>query len=132
MTTTPTRRRGASPADRPGPGRPTALGLASVLVPPGAWLASLGASYAVQDFTCAAFSSAARPGPDTTVLVLILVGNAVLLLLTVLAGVVGWRQWRTGRTVVRFLGVVGAGLAALFGLGIVMIALPPLFLEVCP
>lgn len=141
MTETPTRRAGdtgAAPARRTGDddsgraGRATTLAVLSVLLPPAAWLVSLAASYVLQDFTCSAFANAGRPGPGDTLLVLLLVGNALLLALTVLAGIVGWRQWRSGRSTVRFLGLVGAGLSVFFGLGILMIGLPPLFLEVCP
>lgn len=132
MTSRPTTRRGASAARRPGPDRGTALALASVVVPPLAWIMSLAASYVIQDFTCTNFASAGRPGPDGPVLWLILGLNAVLLILAVLAGAAGWRQWRTGHRTVRYLGLVGAGASLLFVLGIVLIAMPPLFLEVCP
>ena len=112
--------------------RGTLLAVASVVVPPLAWLSSLAASYVVQDFVCSAFESAARPGPDGTLLVLILVGNALLLVLTVLAGWAGWVRWRRGARGERFLGLVGLGTMPFFALGIILIALPPLFLEVCP
>lgn len=111
--------------------RGTQLAVASVLVPPLAWLTSLVLSYGTQDFTCSIFESAARPGPGGAVLVLSLVGNALLLVLTLLAGWAGWTRWRGGRRTERFLGLVGVGTMPFFALGIVLIALPPLFLEVC-
>lgn len=124
----PSRREQRHPALQRG----TLLAVASVVVPPLAWLTALVLSYGTQDFTCSIFESAARPGPGGAVLVLVLVGNALLLVLTVLAGWAGWRQWRTGRRTERFLGLVGVGAMPFFALGIVLIALPPLFLEVCP
>ena len=112
--------------------RGTLLAVASVVVPPLAWLSSLAASYVVQDFVCSAFESAARPGPDGTVRVLITIINVLLLVLTVLTGWAGWTRWRHGSGGERFLGLVGAGMTPVFVLGIVLIALPPFLLEVCP
>lgn len=128
----PDRRRHREPEHGRVVDRGTLIAVASVVVPPLAWLGSLAASYTVQDFTCSAFASAARPGPDGTVLVLLLVGNALLLVLTALTGWGGWTRWQKGSRGERFLGLVGAGMTPVFLLGIVLIALPPLFLEVCP
>lgn len=108
------------------------MAVASVIVPPLAWLTSLVSSYGVQDFTSSAFASAARPGPDGPVLGMVLGANALLLALTLAAGWVGWLRWRDGRGVARFLGLVGLGSTPFFAFGIILIALPPLFLEVCP
>lgn len=108
------------------------MAIASVVVPPLAWLTSLVSSYGVQDFTCTAFASAARPGPDGAVLGMVLAANGLLLVLTLLTGWFGWLRWRHGRRSERFLGLVGVGAMPFFALGIILIALPPLFLEVCP
>lgn len=114
------------------PGRARAMAVTGIVLPPLAWLTSLALSYLVQDFTCSAYESAARPGPDGTVLTWLLVVNGVLLLLTLLASWGGWVRYRDGEGADRFLGAVGVGAGLLFALGIVWIAVPPLFLEVCP
>lgn len=136
MTSSPGATRHEQPELRkdtgPDVSRGTVLAVLSVVIPPLAWLGSLGGSYLVQDFVCSAYESAARPGPDGTVLVLILVGNALLLVLTLLAGWAGWVRWRRGARGERFLGLIGLGTMPFFALGIILIALPPLFLEVCP
>ncbi|MFC8923065.1 hypothetical protein [Cellulosimicrobium sp. NPDC057127] len=109
--------------------------VASVLVPPVAWAVALGASYAVQDFACTAYASAGAPAPDAAVGAVVLALDAVLLLLTVAAGVVALRALRRARAtdddLLRFLGALGLALAVGFGAGIVLIAVNPLVLEVC-
>lgn len=106
--------------------------MASVLVPPAAWSASLGLSYLIEDFTCRAAASAGVADPGGTVLTILLTGNVVLLLLTVAAGVLGWRLWRRAadRTS-RWMGGLAAVLTVFFGLGIVLITSNLLVLEVC-
>lgn len=112
--------------------RDAALAVASVLVPILAWLASLALSYAVADFTCRAVTSAGNPGPKGVVVPVVTVANAVLLLLTVAAGVVGlWVARRGERPPLGFLGRIGAVTAGAFAFGIVLIAVNPLVLEVC-
>lgn len=129
-----TRHEGApdhAPEER-GPRRTQVLAVLAVVVPPLAWLVSLAGSYVGQDFTCSAFASAARPGPGGAVLTFILVVNTLLLLLTLLAGWVGWTRWQRGEGAERFLGLVAILSVPFFALGIVLIALPSIFLEVCP
>lgn len=116
--------------------RLTALATASFLVPPAAWLLSLGGSYVLEDFTCTAVASAGRTPPEWGLWALLLALNAVLLLITLLAGITGWgalrRAGRTARpNLVRFLGGVGAVLSLVMAYGIVLIGTQLLFLEVC-
>lgn len=117
----------------PRTGHPTRAGLTSVLVPPIAWLASLVLSWGMDELSCSAYASAGVTPPTSLIGTIITVINVVLLIVTSLAGVLGWRQMhRLGATALaRFLGLVGVGVALVFGLGIVMIGLPPFFLEVC-
>jgi hypothetical protein len=111
-------------------------GVLSVLVPPAAWLLSLGGSYAVEDFTCAAFSSAGAMSPDQALRIVLTVLNAVLFAVTLVAGIMGFLLARRsprlrGGWVLLFLGSVGALLALIFAYSIVLIGLHPLVLEVC-
>lgn len=116
----------------PPTGRATARGLIATIVPPVAWLVSLAASYVLQDFACSAYASAGAAAPDGSILVGLLAGNAVLLLVTVVAGVLGTLEYRREEGVRGFLGLIGLGSSVVFGLGIVLIAVNPLVLEVCP
>jgi hypothetical protein len=116
--------------------RTTALAVASVLVPPAAWLLSLSGSYVLEDFVCTAVASAGRTPPEWGLWVLLIVLNTVLLLITLLAGITGWGALRRARraarpALVRFLGGVGAVLSLVMAYGIVLIATQLLFLEVC-
>lgn len=111
------------------------LASSPLLVPPVAWVASLGLSWLVQDFTCTASMTAGAPVPETALLVTLFVMNAVLLLITVGSGLFSVRALRRGRRVhaplMSFLGISGIALAVLFGFGIVLIGSAPLVLEVC-
>ncbi|GAA1127478.1 hypothetical protein [Citricoccus alkalitolerans] len=106
-----------------------------LLIPPIAWLASLGLSWLVQDFTCTASVTAGAPAPERALFVVLLVMNAVLLLITVVSGLFSARALRHGRRagapLLSFLGLSGCALAILFGFGIVLIMAMPLVLEVC-
>ncbi|MGW9551442.1 hypothetical protein ACWG8W_10380 [Citricoccus zhacaiensis] len=106
-----------------------------LLIPPIAWVASLGLSWLVQDFTCTASMTAGAPVPEAALLVTLFVMNAVLLLITVGSGLFSVRALRRGRRVhaplMSFLGFIGIALAVLFGFGIVLIGSAPLVLEVC-
>lgn len=119
-----------------GPDRPvTVRAVLALLASPAAWLVSLGLSYAVEDFTCAAFASAGAPAPAGSVRGVLLGLNVLMLALTVAAGVVSWRVLRTEQAhrsaLVRFLGQGGVSFAAVFALGVVLIGMNPLLLEVC-
>jgi hypothetical protein len=109
--------------------------VAAVIVPAVAWALALGASYAVQDFACTAYASAGAPAPDAAVGAVVLALDAVLLLVTVAAGVLAVRALRRGRAaddhLLGFLGALGLALALGFGAGIVLVAVNPLVLEVC-
>ncbi|GAB2943877.1 hypothetical protein GCM10027280_35690 [Micromonospora polyrhachis] len=113
----------------------TRLAVAALLVPPVAWALSLALSYAIQDFTCSAYGSVAEPPPEGAIFAVLTVLNAVLFLVTVLAGIAGFvvarRIGRGRRSPLVFLGYVGAGLAVVFGFGIVLIAWPQFVVEVC-
>ncbi|GGH47983.1 hypothetical protein [Microbacterium album] len=109
-------------------------GIASFTVPPVAWLGSLGLSYVIEDFTCAAVASAAAPVPDAALQVLLLVLNAVLLIVCLAAGALGVvlaRRDDEERNTIAFLGWTGVASAALFGFGIVLIGIHPLLLGIC-
>ncbi|WP_179951027.1 hypothetical protein [Xylanimonas oleitrophica] len=117
--------------------RGTRAAVTAVIVPPVAWVAALGLSYVVQDFTCTAYASNGAPAPSAGVGAVILATDAVLLLLTVAAGLVALRTVRHaradgGRPLQAFCGLLGVMLAVAFGAGIVLIAVNPLVLEVCP
>lgn len=116
--------------------RAALVGVLAVLVPPAAWLLSLGGSYAVEDFTCSAFTSAGAATPDEVLRIVLTVLNAVLLAVTLLAGAMGFLLARRsprlrGSRVLFFLGSVGALLALIFAYSIVLIGLHSLVLEVC-
>lgn len=106
-----------------------------LLVPPFVWIASLGLSWAVQDFTCTAAITAGAPVPATALLTTLLVMNAVLFAIAVISALYSVRIFRQGRrdgsALLRFVGVTGVLLAAYFGLGIVAIGSTPLVLEIC-
>ncbi|GAA1659215.1 hypothetical protein GCM10010977_08410 [Citricoccus zhacaiensis] len=106
-----------------------------LLIPPVAWLASLGLSWLLQDFTCTASATAGAPAPETALLLVLMGMNAVLLLITVVSGFFSVRALRAGHRarapLMSFLGLSGCALAVLFGFGIVLIMAMPLVLEVC-
>lgn len=106
-----------------------------LLIPPIAWLASLGLSWLLQDFTCTASATAGAPAPESTLFMVLVVMNAVLVLITVASGLFSARELRRGRRagapLLSFLGLSGCALAVLFGFGIVLITAMPLVLEVC-
>lgn len=106
-----------------------------ILVPPVAWIASLGLSWAVQDFTCTAAFTTGTPVPDTALFTVLMVMNLVLLLVIVAYGLVSVRDLRRGvrerAPLVSFLGLTGIALAVMFGFGVVMIGATPLVFEIC-
>ena len=106
-----------------------------LLVPPVAWVTSLGMSWAVQDFTCTASLTAGAPAPGTALLITLLAMNATLLLVTAASGVLSVRMQargrRAGSSLTGFMGATGTILALFFGFGIVLIGATPLLLEVC-
>lgn len=116
---------------------PQRTGLVSVLlflVPPVAWVLSLGLSYLVEDFACSAAASAGAAAPITAIRTTILVLNVLLLLATAIAGILAVRL-RRGRSVghptVRFLGWGTIASALVFGYGIVLIIVSALLLGTC-
>lgn len=116
--------------------RPLPIATAAALIPPAAWLLSLGLSYVIDDFVCTAAASAGAPAPSSSVRILIIVLNIVLLLVTLAAGLAGFSVARrapsaNGSGSARFLGYTGALLALMFAFGIVLIGVNPLVLEVC-
>lgn len=95
------------------------------LVPPVAWISALAASYAIDDFVCAAADSAGVAGPSTGVLTAVLIVNGLLFAATVVAGVVAFRIGRARRKehpVIGFLGLTTLPSAVIFGHGILFIA----------
>lgn len=106
-----------------------------LLIPPVAWIASLGLSWLVQDFTCTAAVTTGTPVSATALFVTLMVLNGVLLLITLGSGLASVRQLRSGRCagegLSTFLGGVGLLLALLFAFGIVLIGASPLILEIC-
>ncbi len=103
-----------------------------------AWLIALAVSYAVADFSCIRRGR----GVGAIVPVTILALNVVLAAVPVASGWVAFRLWRTPRgrraagtesraEVARFAGVVGIGLAAIFLLGLVLLAVNPLVFWDC-
>jgi hypothetical protein len=128
----------ASPSSVPRPDRTTRgtwRAVLPLLIPPVAWLASLGLSWAVQDFTCTASLTAGVAVPDAALFTVLMVLNIVLLLAIVASGLISARAlrhgMRAGAPLMSFLGLCGIALAALFGFGVVMIAATPLVLEIC-
>jgi len=115
--------------------RATALAVTSVLVPPAAWTAALGASYVGQDFTCSAAASAGAPVPDGPLGTFLLVLNVVLFAVVLVAGALGVLVLGVPRaattTAQRFLATIGVAAAVLFALGIVLIGATPLVLDTC-
>lgn len=108
----------------------------AALTPLAAWSAAFLLSYVIQDFICAAAHSADQAVPATTVRVILVGLNAVLLLVTLGAGALGWSWWRRFRRqdrpgVERFLALITIVAAVLFAFSIVLIGINPLFLEVC-
>ncbi|MFW2514588.1 hypothetical protein ACNI3K_12515 [Demequina sp. SO4-13] len=108
--------------------------VALALVPPAAWLASLAGSYAIDDFACTAARSAGATAPSSGVLTAVLILNAALLVLTILAGFVAFRIGRRRRDqhpAIGFLGISTLASAVVFGGGIVFIALTGIALGGC-
>lgn len=116
--------------------RPLPIATISALASSVLWMLSLAVSYAIEDFVCTATASAAVPQPSETLRILLVALNAVLLLLTLLAGVLGFLAARAatraeGLGVVTFLGYTGAVLAVMYAYSIVLIGIQPLLLEAC-
>lgn len=128
------------PADKPIlagdalPHGPAVLAVVLFLVPPVAWVLSLGLSYLVDDFVCSAAWSVGAEAPATGVRLIVVVLNLVLLAVTAVAGVLAFRgRRRSGRAahVMSFLSWTTVGSAALFGYGIVLIAASAFVLRTC-
>lgn len=113
--------------------RPLPIATISALASSVLWLLSLAVSYAIEDFVCTATASAAVPQPSETLRILLVALNAVLLLLTLLAGVLGFlaATRAEGLGVATFLGYTGAVLAVMYAYSIVLIGIQPLLLEAC-
>ncbi|QGN49907.1 hypothetical protein ACN26Y_29165 [Micromonospora sp. WMMD558] len=116
--------------------RRDAWAIAFVLLGPAvAWLVALAASYAVADVSC--YLRNGGRGVSAAVPVTILALNAVLAVVPLVAGWVAVRLRRGGRRGVagaelaRFAGAVGLGLAAIFLLGLVLLAVNPLVFWNC-
>ncbi|MEW2380492.1 hypothetical protein AB0873_00105 [Micromonospora sp. NPDC047707] len=119
--------------------RRDAWAIAFVLLGPAvAWLVALAASYAVADVSC--YLRNGGRGVSAAVPVTILALNAVLAVVPLVAGWVAVRLWRGGRRgrrgvagaeLARFAGAVGLGLAAIFLLGLVLLAVNPLVFWNC-
>ncbi|PZF92780.1 hypothetical protein [Micromonospora deserti] len=123
--------------------RRDALTIAFVLLgPAAAWLVALGASYAVADASCTLRQSGRGVGLNVPVTILAL--NAVLAVVPVAAGWVAFRLrqrsprgrragggTRARAELARFAGVSGIGLAVIFLLGVVLLAVNPLVFWNC-
>lgn len=106
-----------------------------LIIPPFVWIAALGLSWAIQEFTCSAVVSTGAPVPETALLTALLVVNAVMLLIAAASGLFSIRLLREGRNAraqpMTFIGATGIGFSIFFGIGIVLIGAMPLTLEVC-
>lgn len=106
-----------------------------LVIPPAAWTASLGLSWAVQDFTCSAMLTAGAAVPGQALFTTLLVINLVLLAVIILCGALCLRTLLRARRVhsplQSFLGLTGVALAVLFGFGVVMIGSAPFVFEIC-
>lgn len=108
------------------------------LIPPVAWFAVLLLDYGLQDLACSWQESgkiAHYPGWMGPLLVAL---DAVLVLVIVAAGLVGLWLWRRDRRreqgngeAGQFMGLLGAWLAALFLVGVVLLVVNPIVFQGC-
>lgn len=112
---------------------PSAVLAVVVLLPQVLWVVSLAGTYVTQDFSCSALDQAGAESPGTTLATALIVANAVLLGFVAATGFYATRLARsaTDRSA-RFLTWLAVALSVAFGFGIVMIAAPMFFLEICP
>lgn len=116
------------------PRRAATVAVVLFLVPPIAWVFSLGASYVVDDFVCTAAASAGAVPPAAPVRWVVVALNLVLLAATVASGVLaflGDRRSERSAPVMSFLSWTTVGSAALFAYGIVLIGASVLLLRTC-